>query len=110
MPDAILARAVRPQAHLTAQRIAREARSRVHRRTGKTAGGIQVIERRDGEGYRVETDDAPDAGRPISLEFGTQFTEPRPFLYVSADLEAEDHDRRMRDAIQDVIDAEGLGT
>jgi hypothetical protein len=108
VPDRVLAK-IRGQAHLTAQRIAREARGRIHRRTGRTAGGITVSERRDGRGYRVETSADPDAGRPISLEFGTQVAAARPFLFISADLEANSHDQRMRAAIVEALDEAGLG-
>jgi hypothetical protein len=98
-------------AKVTADNIAREAKSRVARRTGKTGDAITVEEARSGDGYVVFVANAA-ADWPnldIGLEFGTKFMTPRPFLFASAHLEEGAHDRRSRAAVQAAIDEKGLG-
>jgi hypothetical protein len=110
MPDAVMV-FLKPAARITADNIAREAKSRVARRTGKTADAITVEEARSGDGYVVFVANAA-ADWPnldIGLEFGTKFMSKRPFLFVSAQLEEGAHDRRSRDAIKAAIDSKGLG-
>jgi hypothetical protein len=108
LPAAILAR-LRDEAAVTAHRIATEARARVARRTGETAGGILVQETDDGRGYRVTSTHERMPNLPQRLEFGTASMRARPYLFVSADLHAADHHRRIVAATQDAIDASGIG-
>lgn len=102
--------AVRPIARATAHRIAAEQRRRVRRRTGHTAAQIRVEDDYAGVGFVVLAHD--QAGPPVEqwLEDGTRFMTPRPFFYAPADLEAGAYDRAIRDAIQDVIDTQGMGS
>lgn len=93
-------------AKLSAQSIAREARTRVARRTGATAAGITAEEARDGMGWVVFVN-TPPGGFPnldLVLEFGSKFMTPRPFLNPSAQLEEGSHRRRIEQAIQDAIE------
>lgn len=110
LPLAVMAR-LKANAKITADNIAREARGRVARRTGKTAEAITVEEAHSGDGYVVyvanEAADWPNLD--IGLEFGTKFMSPRPFLFVSAHLESGAHDRRALEAVQAAIDEKGLG-
>lgn len=110
IPAAVLAY-LKEAAKITADNIAREAKGRVARRTGKTGDAITVEKSHDGTGYVVFVANAA-ADWPnldIGLEFGTRYMSPRPFLHVSARLEEGGHDRRSREAIQRAIDAKGLG-
>jgi len=115
----------------TADRVERNAKQRVARATGATAAGIHVEETYDGTGYvvlsRSGRADAGQHGRWPSgrgrilpgnhrgehvaeyLEFGTVKMTARPFFFVSAEIEAAGHDRRMREAIADGIEEVGLG-
>jgi hypothetical protein len=124
IPDAIT-RHLKPVAKRTAEKIVAEAKSRVARRTGHTAEQIRVEE--TGEptifeqyvldqsaddifAYYVKAND-PTTRKHVEqwLEFGTKFMTPRPFLFVSADLERASYERDSRQAIQDAIDETGLG-
>ena len=108
----------------TADRIVSNAKQRVARATGATAAGIHAEPTHDGTGYVVlpwdqrlaaqawaggATTREHNAGKPMWLEFGTVKMSARPFFFVSAQLEESGHDRRMREAIQDGIEASGLG-
>src|SRR3990167_4849038 len=107
----------------TAETIARDARSRVARRTGETASHIVAEESRDKKGYVVWVE--PDViislhtskrtGRTHTqrvtynalggwLEFGTKHMAARPFLFNSARLVEGDHYRRLRAALHEAID------
>lgn len=114
LPEAVLAK-TKAAAEFTAHRIADEARSRVARRTGRTAGKIHVEEAHDGSGFVVlpwatlETVDEQSSNLPMWLEFGTKFMTARPYFFIAARLEEGAHDRRMREAIQEAIDEKGLG-
>jgi hypothetical protein len=127
IPNAILAH-LKPVAQQTAERIVAEAKARVARRTGHTAAQIRV---EDGSrpGYSevgpgvVFSQEVGDDGALIIraddpttklhveqwLEFGTKFMTPRPFFFVSADLERGAYERDSRHAIQAAIDETGLG-
>ena len=47
---------------------------------------------------------------PVYLEHGTVTEDARPYFYVSAEMEAGAHYRRIGEAIQASIDAQGLGS
>lgn len=109
-------------AHVTADRIVAGARARVRRRTGRTAAGITAEESYDGSGYVVlpfnfafemalieSGNDQQPANLPLWLEFGTRKMTAKPYFFAAARVEAHGHDRRIRVAIQDAIDAQGLG-
>lgn len=96
-------------AKITADNIAGEARRRVARRTGQTAAGIVVREDYTRAGYIVAAERNPYPILPMWLEFGTKFMTPRPFFFASARLEEGAHERRMREAIQQAINAVGFG-
>jgi len=103
-------------ARVTADRIVGEAQSRVARATGETAAGIHKEETNNGDGYVVRDTNRRMPELPTWLEFGTSQGKKgshsslaRPFFFVSAQLEAGAHDRRMHEAVQDAIDAVGLG-
>jgi hypothetical protein len=118
------------RAHVTAQRIAREARARVRRRTGRLAGSIEVREDYARVGYVVGTFLQPKVGialhrrrsgrrhtqkvtrdnLPIWVEFGTTHVQARPFLLNSARLEAAGHERGIHEAIREAIADSGLGS
>lgn len=95
-------------AKVTATNIAREAKARIRRRTGKTGDAITVEETHNGDGYVIFTGNGRQHIAHF-LEFGTKFMTAKPFLFASARLEEGAHDRRCREAIQDAIDAKGLG-
>jgi hypothetical protein len=103
-------RFTKPAARVTADRVAAEAARRVRRRTGHTAQQIRVEESHDRSGYVVLAYD-PSTKKHVEvyLEFGTQFMTAFPFFFNAARLEEGPYDRRMRQAIQDGIDASGLG-
>jgi hypothetical protein len=96
-------------AEQTAQNVAREARARVARATGKTAAGIGIEVAKRGPGYVVFSDRPDQPGLPGWLEFGTKKMAAQPFFFASARLEEGPHDRRMREAIADAIGEGGLG-
>ena len=129
--------ALRDVAHTTAQRIAQDARARIHRRTGATAESVIVREDHEHVGYVVTTEDVRTLeqvnakrlanaqmgrrGRKVALrenvphvghylEYGTVHMAARPFFWASARLQAGPYDRAVRVAVQDAIDTEGLGS
>ena len=121
---AAIERRTKAAAKDTADRVERNAKQRVARATGATAEGIHVEETYDGTGYVVLAWDQALAakawgagattreyniGKPQWLEFGTVHMSARPFFFVSAEIEAAGHDRRMREAIADGIEEVGLG-
>jgi hypothetical protein len=108
LPEAVMSYA-KPAALVTAKNIAAEAGRRVARRTGKTAEGITVEETHAGDGYIVWVKRPELPNLPTWLEFGTEHMTARPFLFASAQLEVGAHDRRVREAVQDALDAQGLG-
>lgn len=102
--------------------IVAEAKARLRRQlgpeaTGKTVDSIQSRRAYDGNGYVVLTERDPFPELPVWLEKGTKkgkrpnraTTAPRPFFYISAELEEGPHFRRIQDAIQGAIDTQGLG-
>ncbi len=104
-------------AHVTATNVQSEAQRRVARATGETMRGIVV---REGAGHQpgwaVLATNPRMPNLPLWIEKGTKQGKPgshtapaRPFFYTSVDLEAGAHDRRMREALQDAIDEQGLG-
>ena len=118
----------------TADQVAREAKSRVARRTGATAEGIIVERARVGAGYVVIAQKVEPRvigpnllphhraalqklsplkesrkNIPAWLEFGTNKMLRQPFLFPSVEIAREGHMRRLREAVQDGIDAVGLG-
>lgn len=94
---------------ISAEHIRDEALRRVARRTGHTASGITLEEGHRITGYVVYVRGIDQRNLPIWLEYGTVKMRARPFLWVSAGLEQDAHERRMRDALQTVIDDVGLG-
>lgn len=100
---------IKASAKVTADRIASEARGRVRRATGATAAGIGVEETRDGTGWIVFAARPDNPGLPGWIEHGTKYMPARGFLFVSALLEEGPHLRRVTDALQNAIDAKGLG-
>lgn len=111
IPDEV-SKSLKAAAKVTAENIAREAKSRIARRTGQTAEGIRVEEARKGDGYIVFVGNPGTGGREhvgFFLEFGTKFMSARPFLFASARLEEGPHDRRSREAVQAAIAVKGLG-
>lgn len=100
--------ATRAASEVSANNVANEARGRVARRTGKTAEGIHVVEAPELAGYDViVANDKP--GLPFWLELGTKHMTARPFFYASVALEEEPHARRIAEAVDTTIEAEGLG-
>lgn len=123
----------KPASKITADNIQREARSRVARATGQTAEHILVSEIEGG--YLVHTSDVRLDRTPIPgktkqrsalhkmkhvglwLEKGirqgkpgSHTAAPRPFFFVSAQLEMGAHERRIDEALQQAAAAEGLGS
>lgn len=94
---------VKPRAKVTAERIASEARTRVARRSGKTAEGIGAEEAIDGNGYVAFALRDPFPDLPAWLEHGTDRMTPRPFFDVAVTLEEDSHRRRIAEAIADAI-------
>lgn len=105
----------------SAVRIRDEARQRVARRTGATARGIAVEESHDKTCYVVVARDMWTVNGedvktmkhiPLWLERGTTGITGRPakpFFDVSAQLEVDAHLRRVSQALDHTIRAEGLG-
>jgi len=92
-------------ATVTGKRVADEARSRVARRTGKTAGAIAVAVDDKKKSVRVFVGRTSNpAGLPGWLEWGTSRMRARPFLFASARLEEAPHMRRVKEALQDAVD------
>jgi len=121
LPDAAQA-LTRAASQLTAERLQAEMRSRVARATGQTAEDILVTEVA-GDFYVHTLDVAPVTGRyyqvkhvGLWLEKGTRQGQPgshaapaRPWFFVSAQLEQGPHERRIREALEQAVDGEGLG-
>ena len=99
----------KPAAFATAQAIQREARARVRRATGKTAAAITIEPTRDGTGFVVFVNQPDNPGLAGWIEFGTIKMTARGFLFSSARLEESGHLRRVGAAIQEGLDALGLG-
>lgn len=108
-------------AHETADAIVREAKGRLQRQlgphaTGQTVAGITDRPAYDGNGYIVISEREPFPNLPLWLEKGTKKGKgthanyARPYFYISAEIEAGAHYRRIGDAIQHTIDAQGLGS
>lgn len=95
-------------AKVTADNIARDARARIRRRTGKTGDAITVEETTNGDGYVIYTGNGRQHIGSF-LAFGTKFMIGDDWLFASARLEEGAHDRRSREAVQAAIDAKGLG-
>lgn len=101
-------------AEVTANRIVSDARTRLAGQlskdaTGKTVAGITMDELPDGTGYIVTSERQPMPSVPLWLDKGTVHMAARPFFDVSAQIETGPNERRMVDAVQQAIDAEGLG-
>jgi hypothetical protein len=105
----------------TAVAIAREAKARLHRQLGPNATGateahIAARPAFDANGYIVISEREPFPNVPLWLEKGTKkgasshANYARPFFYVSAEIEAGAHYRRIGEALQQAIDAKGLGS
>jgi hypothetical protein len=99
----------------TANAIVSEARKRLARQlgpdaTGRTAASLVVRPAFDGNGVVVIAERDPMPDLPLWLEKGTRRgMGPRPYFYTSAVLEEGAHFRRIETAVQDAIDAQGLG-
>ncbi len=106
----------------TAQRIVREARARLRRQlgpnaTGQTERGITAVPAYDGRGWVILSDNDQLPNLPLWLDKGTRAgkrhnyarTAARPFFYISIELEASGHERRVIDAMQDEAESSGLG-
>lgn len=106
---------VKAAAKETADAIVREAKGRIRRAAGgptrsqHTAEGVKAVETNNGEGYLVVVDSPDMPGLPGWLEHGTKYMTAHPALFPSARLEEGAHRRRVADAVQSAIDAEGLG-
>lgn len=107
-------------AHETADAIVREAKARLARQlgpnaTGQTVANIADRPAYDGNGYIVISEREPFPNVPLWLEkgtkkgHGTHANYARPYFYVSAEIEAGAHYRRIGEALQAAIDAKGLG-
>lgn len=105
----------------SADSITHEARERLHRKLGPDATGqteASIVNRPafDGNGFVVVAEREPMPNLPLWLEKGTKKGRSthaniaRPFFYVSAQLEEGPHWRRVADALQQAIDAKGLGS
>lgn len=99
----------------TAQALEREMKARLQRQlspsaTGATVASITHRVAYDGNGYVVLTERNPYPNLPLWLEKGTSpgkrrnfaRTQRRPFFYASIELEAPGHERRIRDAWNDL--------
>lgn len=120
--DAALARRALNACRVTAEAAAREARARLRRQlssasTGTTAAGIRTVPTKDGTGYVLEVARQQYPNLPLWLEKGTDAgkrqnaarTAPRPFFYVALEMEANNHERRILDAMRDAGNDAGLG-
>lgn len=107
VPAAVLAY-LKPAAKITAENIKREQQARIKRRTGKTGDAITVEETHDGTGYVVFVGKQRTHVAHF-LAFGTKFMSGDDFFFAAARLEEGAHDRRGRAAVQEAIDAKGLG-
>jgi HK97 gp10 family phage protein len=105
---ATVLRWVKPAAKVTADNIAREMRARIARRTGQTRDAITVAESHDGTGYVVYVGGGRQhVGR--FLEFGTEYMSKREYFFPAVRLEEGPHARRTFAAIQEALNATGLG-
>jgi hypothetical protein len=104
----------------SAQSVEREVVARLRRQlvnpTGQTEAGVVSRPAYGGNGYVVIASRDWMPNLPLWIEKGTKKGRPgssaqpaRPFFYVSAALEEGAHFRRLEDALQDAIDARGLG-
>lgn len=112
---------VNEAARESAESIEHEAEARLQRQLGPNATGLTLagIESRpafDGNGYVVVSENDRMPNLPIWIDDGTKKGKPgsstqpaRPYFWVSVHLEEGAHHRRIGDAIQDAIDAKGLG-
>lgn len=107
----------KPASKVTANNIEREAQRRVKRATGETAKGIQTFEMHNGEGYVVVSTNRRMPNLPLWLEGGTKKGKPGshtqsadPYFWPAVRLELGAHERRIGDAIDRAIQAEGLGS
>jgi hypothetical protein len=118
--------------HVSAASIQREMKRRVSRQdaraTGATAEGIELEEMHNGRGYVVYTTpvrrDNKQKSKQVSrlnvdlwLEYGTRRGKPRssdqrprPFFWPAVELEVAAHERRIGQALDDAMRAEGLGS
>ncbi len=114
LPERMRVRFLR-ESQTTAEQLEREMRARLARQLSPAATGASVesIKHRlayDGNGYVVLTERNPYPNLPLWLEKGTKpgkrknfaRTQPRPFFYASILLEAPGHQRRIRDAWNDL--------
>lgn len=106
-----------PACEVTADNVVAEAQRRVKRDTGETAQGITSQMLKDKTGYFVSARNQRMPNLPLWIEAGIKrgkpgsHTEPAdPFFWTAVALEVMHHERRIGDAIDDAIAAEGLGT
>lgn len=113
---------VNEAARETAGAIDLEASARLRRQlgpkaTGKTVDSIIHEPAYDGNGFIVAVERDPYPELPYWLEKGTRrgdrpnraTTAPRPYFWVSAELEEGAHFRRVEEAVQEAIEASGMG-
>lgn len=108
----------------TARAIVVEAKARLSRQlgpeaTGRTVAAIQSRPAYDNNGSVVVVEREPMPNLPLWLEKGTKYgtrkgnaggnMRARPYFYSSIALEVGAHERRIADAVQQAIEAEGLG-
>lgn len=109
----------------TAEAIAREAKARLHRQlgpnaTGLTEAGIAARPAYDNNGFIVISEREPFPNLPLWLEKGTKkgrrkdgslahSNYARPYFWISAELEAGAHYRRIGEALGRAISEKGLG-
>jgi hypothetical protein len=109
-----------PAAKITADNVQRAAQARVRRATGKTADGIVVTRYTDPktqtQGYQVQATRDWMPNLPLWIEYGTKKGDPHshtqaaaPFFWPAVALEQSAHTERMAEAVQQGIDAVGLG-
>lgn len=115
LPDSIL-KYTKPASKVTANNIEHEAEGRVRRATGETAKGVQTFEMHNGEGYVVVSTNRRMTNLPLWIEVGTKkgkpgsHTQPAdPYFWPSVKLESGPHERRISEAVDQGIKAEGLG-
>lgn len=114
LPERMRARFMRASQQ-TAQALEREMKARLQRQlspaaTGTTVASITHRVAHDGNGYVVLTERQQFPNLPLWLEKGTQpgkrrnfaRTQRRPFFYASVELEAPGHERRIKDAWNDL--------
>ena len=99
----------------TAVAIVGEAKARLARQlgphaTGATVDAITTQAAANGHGFVVISSREAIPKLPVWLEHGTVTAEARHYFYVSAEMEAGAHYRRIGEAIQAAIDAQGIGS